>query len=245
MCPVVGTIRNSIPLIKHLSFFLPWSKFSPFTRQLFHFQRPLNFPKDLFSYLPNTQSQGSLNLPQCLEVVILQDGQKKSPSILPWSRTNKDPLIGHHFQPSITPSSHQPSTNGRCCCNGYCLEAYRSSLSILPRNHSRQLLQITDNELAVKFLFHPNIKWVPVQKLQNLKYTDSENIIGLGPKIMGSADGYLAYSVENECLWDGPAISQGQVKCSPYGITTFSNTNQLQGQEKFREVSTLNIDIPF
>lgn len=61
------------------------------------------------------------------------------------------------------------------------------------------------------------------------------------PKIMGSANGYLAYSVENECLWDGPAISQEQVKCSPYGITTFSNTNQLQGQEKLREVSTLNI----
>lgn len=62
---------------------------------------------------------------------------------------------------------------------------------------------------------------------------------------MGSADDYLAYSVENECLWDGPAISQGQVKCSPYGITTFSNTNQLQGQEKLREVSTLNIYRPF
>lgn len=137
MCPVVGTMRNSVPLIKHFSFFLPRSKFSPFTRQLFYFQRPFNCPKDLFSYPPNTQSQGSLNLPQCLEVGIWKAGQKKSPGILPWSRTNKDPLIRHHFQPSITSSSYQPSTNGRCCCNWHCLEAYRINLSILPRKHSR------------------------------------------------------------------------------------------------------------
>lgn len=63
MCLIVETMRNSVPLIEHLSLFLPWSKFSPFTRLLFYFQRPFNCLKNLFFYLPNNQSQGSLNLP--------------------------------------------------------------------------------------------------------------------------------------------------------------------------------------